>query len=175
MEEHLKKLLEINEYYKLTINNKDLIPLPETFYKDYKEIIDKCKRKLKEMDFFNPETRKLIAKVNNAERYLRGVLANRVIKMIEKILIENQKEPPPELLEEELKIWNELLKISDRIDYIITGRERKVKVEFLCDVDEFMGIDGKTYGPYKKGDIVELPTSVVKPLENAELVKRVEE
>jgi hypothetical protein len=172
LNELLNKLLEINEYYKLTKQSKEIIPLDPEFYQTYKEYIEKCKSKVKNMDIMEPETRRAISKIIHAENYLKLILAHRSIKMFELILIKNLDEPPPELLDEEIKIWNDLLKIRERINNIIVPRERKYKVEFLEDVDEFTGFDGQSYGPFKKGDIIELPTSIVKMLEKAQLVRR---
>lgn len=39
-----------------------------------------------------------------------------------------------------------------------------VRVEFLEDTSKFLGLDLKTYGPYKKGDAAELPQELIELL-----------
>ena len=39
-----------------------------------------------------------------------------------------------------------------------------VKVEFVEDTSKFLGLDLKTYGPYKKGDAAELPSELIELL-----------
>lgn len=39
-------------------------------------------------------------------------------------------------------------------------KEDKKKVMILMDLPEFLGVDGNEYGPYKEGDIVELPIEI---------------
>jgi len=39
-------------------------------------------------------------------------------------------------------------------------QEDKKKVMILMDLPNFLGIDGKEYGPYKEGDMVELPIEI---------------
>ena len=41
------------------------------------------------------------------------------------------------------------------------GRQKKNKlITFLQDTDEFLGLDGEKLGPFKKGDIANLPIEI---------------
>ena len=51
---------------------------------------------------------------------------------------------------------------------------KKVKVKFLENVDEFVGIDLKDYGPFFKGDIAEIPLENAKILEEGKVIKILE-
>jgi len=52
---------------------------------------------------------------------------------------------------------------------------KKVKVKFLENVDEFVGIDLKDYGPFFKGDIAEIPLENAKVLAEGKLVQILEQ
>ncbi len=51
---------------------------------------------------------------------------------------------------------------------------RHLKVEFIKDCIEFAGVDGVNYGPFLKGDVVELPIENTLPLLKGGFVKIVD-
>jgi hypothetical protein len=58
----------------------------------------------------------------------------------------------------------EELKWAERIDDL-------AMVIFMDDVKEFVGVDGRIYGPFKKGDIANLPKENVDALAEHEVVQ----
>ena len=72
--------------------------------------------------------------------------------------INNQKEETSKAIEE---VPEE--KIKEAIEKKVKEepkQEDKKKVMILMDLPNFLGIDGKEYGPYKEGDMVELPIEI---------------
>jgi hypothetical protein len=77
---------------------------------------------------------------------------------------------------EEKKMFNNLLKLlakhQEVLSEIFAGGERKrkakpedlnlVSVKILSEVPSFIGTNMKEYGPYKKGEVVEIPVKIAK-------------
>ena len=51
---------------------------------------------------------------------------------------------------------------------------KKVRVKFLVDVPEFVGIDLREYGPFSKGEIAEIPEENANVLIERKVVEVVE-
>ncbi|MEM3112936.1 MAG: hypothetical protein QXI33_00740 [Candidatus Pacearchaeota archaeon] len=58
-------------------------------------------------------------------------------------------------------------------DELVPGIEKKL-VLFLEPVDEFVGLDGKDFGPFEKGEIVNLPSKVADILAEEKKVEVIE-
>ncbi len=69
------------------------------------------------------------------------------------------------------KIITSMEKVDKEVSSILNGKiEREIKnslVVFKEDMDEFVGMQGEKFGPYKKGDIVNIPKEVAAILGNA--------
>jgi hypothetical protein len=55
----------------------------------------------------------------------------------------------------------------------VENREAFAKVKISKDVDEFVGLNGKTYGPYRVNDEVELPPEEAESLVRMESAVRI--
>lgn len=77
------------------------------------------------------------------------------------------------------KIINGMEKSEKEISSILNGKiELEIKnslVVFKEDMDEFIGAQGEKLGPYKKGDITNIPKEVVKILQEAQKVDLVDQ
>ncbi len=80
------------------------------------------------------------------------------IKIEEKKEIIEEKKPEEKEIVEKIKEEK-----KEEIEYIV--------VRMLNDIPEIVGIDGTTYGPFKKNDIVLLPKENAKALKNKKLVE----
>lgn len=60
-----------------------------------------------------------------------------------------------------LKVINRVVKEEEikKREEIKIEEKLKVKIYFERDVDKFIGVNGRIYGPYKKGDIIEVDPS----------------
>ncbi len=69
-------------------------------------------------------------------------------------------------------------KVDKEVSSILNGKiEREIKnnlVVFKEDMDEFVGMQGEKFGPYKKGDIVNIPKEVAAILSNANKIEIVD-
>ena len=152
--EYLRKVL--NEEKK----SQNLTKIPDDFYETVRMYIE-SKKKL-------AGGRKDEIELRNIERIVENIFNLRERKIINyAIMAARAGVQPSNLTSEEyqffkkiLEIINEKRKILDRIKIAVEGEVKKeidVLVVFKQDFPAFVGIDGQTYGPFKKGDIAKLP------------------
>ena len=145
-----------------------LSKIPEDFYqkaKNYleqkKNIAEKKEDKLSERE------------IKNVERLLEDIFNRRETKMLNHALITVRTDIPPQnLIKEEEEFF------ESAVNMLRTQRERVLnllfkktklkqdfeKIEFKDDVEEFVGVDLNKYGPFKKGDVADVPKDNAKLL-----------
>jgi len=139
--------------------------LPENFYSAVSDYVSQ-KRKMKEED------RRTVLETKNIERLVEDIFNRRERKIINYSIISARTGIEPENLSEEEKEFYQKL-----VDIIKKRRESDLKkilgeekeeivsmVIFKEDVPQFVGVDEKNYGPFKKGDIAKLPEENMKLL-----------
>ena len=153
-----------------------LSKIPEDFYqkaKNYleqkKNIAEKKQDKLSERE------------IKNVERLLEDIFNRRETKMLNHALITVRTDIPAQnLIKEEEEFF------ESAVNMLRTQRERVLnllfkktklkqdfeKIEFKDDVEEFVGVDLNKYGPFKKGDVAEIPKDNVKLLIKMKKAKR---
>jgi len=145
-----------------------LSKIPEDFYqkaKNYleqkKNIAEKKQDKLSERE------------IKNVERLLEDIFNRRETKMLNHALITVRTDIPAQNLIQEEKEFFE-----SAVNMLRTQRERVLnllfkktklkqdfeKIEFKDDVEEFVGVDLRKYGPFKKGDVADVPKDNAKLL-----------
>lgn len=140
-----------------------LTKLPENFYQKVMDYIKLKKRAER-------EGRKVAAEIRNIERLVKAIFMKRERKIVDSALKFFDSNIVPENMNvEEKKLFNQLVDIlknrrDEILRKILIGREKVKLVIFKEDVPEFVGSDEKTYGPFKKGDIVKLPEEEMKIL-----------
>jgi len=149
-----------------------LSKIPIDFYQKAKDYLDqKRKLSIKQKDKLSS------LEVKNVEMLLKDIYNRRETKIVTHAIVTARTDIPPQNLVEEEKAFFEAM-----VDTIKTERDKvlnllfkktKEKEEFETvklteDIEEFVGVDLKKYGPFKKGDVVKIP------IENAELLKKVE-
>lgn len=152
-------------------NFPKLTKLPEDFYRAASEYLEKKRGMIR-------ETKDEI-EVRNIERMVEDIFNRRERKLINFALVAVRTGVPPENLSEEEKEFFEkivsLLKERRRriLRPVLEGKIEEteergmVEIIFKEDVEEFLGVDEKTYGPFKKGE------KALIPKENAEIfIKR---
>jgi DNA replication factor GINS len=144
-----------------------LTKLPKNFYEKVGEYLRRKKALQKKK-----EDRKSFIEIRNVERLIEDIFNRRERKILNQALITVRTNIPPEnLTEEEKEFFEKIVSflkdrrkmVLDRIIKVTPKKETQLLV-FKEDVPEFVGIDMKTYGPFKKGDIAKLPE------ENAKLL-----
>jgi DNA replication initiation complex subunit (GINS family) len=152
--EYLRKIL--NEEKK----SQNLTKIPDDFYETVRMYIEGKKKLAKE--------KKDEIELRNIERIVENIFNLRERKIINfAIMAARAGVQPSNLTSEERQFFQrvfETLKerrvILEKIKSALEG-EIKKEVEILAvfkqDFPAFVGIDGQTYGPFKKGDIAKLP------------------
>ncbi|MEW6294863.1 MAG: hypothetical protein AB1467_01035 [Candidatus Diapherotrites archaeon] len=169
---------EIRRIYRLEKNTSKLSELEEEFLGELSEFIKEEKNSymnsLKEMNF--SKDRDFI----NLKKMIEEIFSLREKKILNLALIASRTDEPSEerMFLQEKKLYRELLKIlkknKEGLNEIFLGNGTKkieeekekqqnmVSLKILNEVPSFVGTDMKEYGPYKKGQTVELPQKIAK-------------
>ena len=112
--------------------------------------------------------------VKNVERLLKDIFNRRETKIVTHAIITARTDiPPPNLIDEEKDFFEAMVNtLKMERDKVLNLLFKKTKEDFETvklkeDIEEFVGIDLKKYGPFKKGQVVKIPK------ENVELLKKV--
>lgn len=138
-----------------------LINLPPDFFTLAQAYLDK-KEKLK--------TKADSWELDSAKRILQDIVELRERKILNHALFFVRSGVRPEnMVEEELQFFNRLVEViqdwQGKKKALLEAKQKpRMLVAMLEAVDRFVGLDMKTYGPFKPGDITTLPK------ENAELL-----
>lgn len=152
-----------------------LIKLPENFFERVASYLQH-KRELVE----KKEDRKAALEIKNVERLVENIFNRRERKIINQAIITVRTQIPPEnLTEEEKEFFESLVELikkrrKEKLEEIlkIPKKEEVELVVFKEEVPEFVGADGKSYGPFKKGDIAKLPEENIKILIKRGIVEK---
>ena len=136
-----------------------LTRLPTNFFNAVSSYLEQ-KRNLVSTD-----DRKSILEMKSIERLVEDIFNRRERKIINSAIITARSGLPPENLSEEEKPFYSSItsfiknRRADLLKTILTGKIERpsMKVAFKEDITAFVGIDEKTYGPFKKGDTTVLP------------------
>jgi len=180
---------ELYELLRKEKYNEQLQQLPKNFFKEAAEYFqDKKKMSEKEDKTFSDAIAKTKKQFENAISILREIMTKRQRKVINLALIaaksgiskrdaENMSENEQKLFETVIK---ELEQQEKKIDEMISGScgEKDLKnqlVRFKQDTAEFLDMDENKLGPFKQGDIANIPKEIVKILLNSDSVDLIEE
>jgi DNA replication initiation complex subunit (GINS family) len=152
--EYLRKIL--NEEKK----SQNLTKIPDDFYETVRMYIEGKKKLAKE--------KKDEIELRNIERIVENIFNLRERKIINfAIMAARAGVQPSNLTSEERQFFQKVFEtlkerriILDKIKSALEGEVKKeveILVVFKQDFPAFVGIDGQTYGPFKKGDIAKLP------------------
>ncbi len=136
-----------------------LTRLPTNFFNAVSNYLEQKKKIVVSDD------RKGILEVRNIERLVEDIFNRRERKILNSAIISARNGMPPENLgEEERPFYNSVVgfiksRRNDLLKHMLTSKseENQPMVIFKEDTPEFLGIDEKSYGPFKKGDIASLP------------------
>jgi len=138
-----------------------LSKIPEDFYQKAKNYLEQ-KRNIAE----KKKDKLASLEVKNVERLLEDIFNRRETKLFSHAIITVRTDISPQNLIEDEKEFFE-----SAVDMLNTQRERVLnllfkktklkqefkKIKFNEDIEEFVGVDLKKYGPFKKGDVADIP------------------
>src|SRR2546421_9678373 len=174
---------EIQQAWKRELQNSELQPLRQGFFKDLASYIKRLKEAQRNLD---PKSLKAIVMEEEAKR-LEQLLTQLVDRRLEKLWTHANKElwthankdQSTNLESSEKQVYQDLSGISRHYEKfkeeLLQGREPSssmnrdkttLLVRFVKDVPSIIGVDLKTHGPFLKEDIAKLP------FENAESLIR---
>lgn len=136
--------------------------LPENFFESVKKYLQQKKQ------LTLKDNRKVVLEIKNVERLVEDIFNRRERKILNLSIIAARTGMKPENLTEEEKIFfdeltNILKKRRERmLEETLREKELVSMIVFKVDVPAFVGIDGKTYGPFKSGDIAKIPEENMK-------------
>ena len=151
-----------------------LTRLPTNFFNAVSNYLEQKKKIVASDD------RKGTLEMKNIERLIEDILNRRERKILNAAIIAARSGLPPENLSEEEKPFYSSIVIlvrsrrSDLLKNLLTDKNEIVPmVIFKEDTPEFLGIDEKTYGPFKKGDKTTLPEENMRTLLERGIVEEI--
>lgn len=136
-------------------NSPKLIELPDNFFQDVKAYIEN-KAKVS-------EGKEDVWELDNSKRMLQDLLDSRESKLVKLALIHVRAGVTPgKVMPEEKAFFDSLVesirRFQDSRKETLEGqREESETIAILDEVPKFVGINMKTYGPLKKGDVARIP------------------
>ena len=124
-------------------NRGELLPLPKDFYASASAFINKLENEA------GKDTSQKQAE--NTRRMLENLKEKRKQKML--IYLAYGKSLPQPMPDEEEGLYNEIRKILSKDE----EKNKIATVRILADVPEVFTSEGRRIGPYKQGDVVEVP------------------
>jgi DNA replication initiation complex subunit (GINS family) len=172
---------EENKQTILSLTDQDLIDISELF-----EVLRKRIEEAKNEE----EVDAAKTQFDNAKRAFHSLIKTRINKLLHYSLLNIEAMPFDRMNSIEKRFFENLnqnvkeyLQEMDKITTSVIQREIKqqeehapsidiVKVEILQDLNKFQGA-GASYGPYKKGDVVELPKNIAEALIKSQKARQI--
>ncbi|MGD2142593.1 MAG: hypothetical protein PVH79_03830 [Candidatus Bathyarchaeota archaeon] len=182
---HYDRLLEA---WRKEMHSEDLQPLPDDFFPEMTDYVSRMRVEARMIDKSSLKGRITVKEKENAERML-GELSGMRLKKIVEAELDRVAIASSALTQIERRFLNDLRELfsgyDSRLKDILMGRQPQVKakprpraglkvVRFLQAVPAIMGIDMKTYGPFKPEDVVSLPVENAENLIRRGIAKEVE-
>ena len=167
---------ELYEIWRRELESAELEGLPSDFYPRIAEYLRRLKEESRMLDKRTVKARLLQSEMRNVKRMLRELIRTRYKKLIRK-MVKSEKVSLDVLTVEEEKIYKEASSFTEayqsfaenlirgNVLKMTVGQEHKRAVlRFLKDVPPIIGVDMKTYGPFKAEDVASVP------IENAKIL-----
>ncbi|MBI5872471.1 hypothetical protein HZB88_05330 [archaeon] len=172
--EMLYELLR-REKYKVELQRLDLdfLKKVEQYFKEKKAIL--FSQEKKDSMFAASEIEKTRIQLKNVQKIIKEIYERREQKIMLLALFFSKTSELPDItvmLKEELAMFNEVKDVLGRhkkemLEMIEEKEKPKVlkaaslvRVKFTMPMQEFVGTDLKTYGPFEANEIVQLPKSI---------------
>jgi len=160
---------ELYENWKQEITNTELGKLPPVFYSRVAEYMRKLREESRMLDKKTAKAVLLKKETIYARRMLQELIKTRYNKLIE-IAIKSKNASPDTLTEEETAFYAKYSSLTEAyrnfIESIVHGhmpkihdetKQKRMTLRFSKEVPAIIGVDMKTYGPFKTEDVASLP------------------
>jgi len=169
---------ELYEIWKQETTNSRLASVPPDFYSKIVEYLRKLSEESRMLDRKTAKAALLRKELKNVKRMVRDIIFTRYKKLLRKT-VEGENIQSNFLTPEERRIFSDVISLEETLpiflDEILSGKSMSMKLaikqkrrrtafRFMKDVPAIVGIDMKTYGPFKVEDVGSLP------LENAKIL-----
>jgi len=164
---------ELYDAWKREKLSRDLQAIPKHFYEKAADHVRKLKEAQRMMDNKTMKARLLRQELENSRRLLSEIVAARFQKMLNSLHMSEKPIPTAFLTLQEEDIYRALLEASSQLSRlkrnlsegkqipvapsIVRDMPQKILVRFACEIPAIVGVDLKTYGPFKPEDIASLP------------------
>ncbi len=166
---------DLYEYLRKERYSEQLQPLPKKFILSVAEYITE-KKKMTEQneDIFSDEIMKTKKQLENATSIFKELMLLRKKKLLGLVFVASEtgisKRDFENMLEFEKELFDNFMTSMEHAEKILSsefsnGNENEKHDEmklvlFLDNIEEFVGPEGRTFGPFKKDDIVNLPKQI---------------
>ncbi|MEM0480735.1 MAG: hypothetical protein QXQ14_00910 [Candidatus Aenigmatarchaeota archaeon] len=159
---------ELREVFISEKNDSKLTKIDENFFSKVKNYLE-----FKEKAFEQTKNEKILQELKSAKRMFEEIILTRQKKIINSVFVFLKTGALPEnMLNSEEEIFFKIVDLlKEYRQKLISGSQeikkqevKKVKIKMLFDIPEFIGPDGKEYGPFKQDEIVEIEEEVAKYL-----------
>jgi len=164
---------ELYDAWKREKLSRDLQALPKNFYEKAAGDIRRLREAQRMMDNKTMRARLLRQELENSRKLLSDIVATRFRKMLDSLLPNEKPIPTGFVARQEEDICQALLQASsqysrlkrnlsegkqtDVVPSTLRDVPQKILVRFACEIPAIIGVDLKTYGPFKPEDIASLP------------------
>ena len=178
---------EIYEVLRREKYSDQLQQLPKNFFSDVAEyLVDKKKLTEKESDTFSDAVIKMKKQYENAISIIKETIMRRERKIVNLALLAAKiginKKDIEKMMEHEKELFEEITrKIEEterKFNSLMEQSEKKdlknQLLRFSQDTSEIVDLEGNKLGPFKKGDVVNLPREISEVLIKAEQAVAIE-
>jgi len=151
--------------------------IPENFISEFSEYLkDKKKMASKEEDLFSDLITKTKKQIENSAILFKELLFHRRKKILDLVLIASEVGIPKKdfnnMFDFEKRLFEDLMKeiesSNKEISHLLEGKPKSptdVKLILIKeDIKEFLNFEGEKKGPFKKGQIIEMPNKIAEIL-----------
>ena len=184
----LSLMITYNDIYEASRKERyteQLQPISKNFVTDVAEYLaEKKQMAVKEDSEFSEVIFKTKKQLENAITLFKELMLRRRKKILNLVLIAAEtgisKQDFENMLDIERELFEEIMKQIDftdkKLSIMLNGKnkkENKQKIKFLESVEEFVGLDGETIGPFEKEQTAELPKEIANILIESEKAERI--
>lgn len=175
---------ELYEIWKQELESAELKKLPPDFYSKIADYLKRLKEESRMLDKKSLKAILLKKEQRNVKQMIRELVQTRYRKLVKK-MAEDERVPSNVLTIEEEKIYRKAFPFAEAYQNfaknILQGQILKVSIEqrrkravlrFLTTIPAIIGVDMKTYGPFKVEDIASLPFENAKILIKERLAEK---
>ena len=165
---------DIYEFLRKERYSEQLQPLPKKLVYEVANYISEKKKISTNEDMFSDEALKFKKQLENTIALFKELMLLRRKKLLGLVFVASEtgisKRDFDNMLDFEKELFDNIMASMEHAEKNFTSEFNSINSEqlanttklilFLDDVDEFVDHDGRTLGPYKKDDIVNLPRNI---------------